>query len=237
MPRRVHVLFYCVLILAATATPVFGKRRAARPLTGLPEIQRVVIVILENADLAQAQVQPYLSYLTRHGALLTNYHAVAYPSQPNYVALTAGDTYGITSDSPVSINAIHIGDLLDASQLQWRVYAENYPGDCFLGEYSGNPHTGQYERKHTPFMSYIDVTQDTQRCSGAIVNATGFDADVYTNNLPQLSFYIPNSYNDGHETSLAFADAWLLRTIEEIFHVGTLRQRDDTATPIAGIWR
>jgi len=209
-------------------------------LTGLPEIQRVVIVILENADLAQAQVQPYLSYLTRHGALLTNYHG-------------------------------------------------------FLGEYSGNPQTGQYERKHTPFMSYIDVTQDTQRCSGAIVNATGFDADVYTNNLPQLSFYIPNSYNDGHETSLAFADAWLrsrfdpllsdprfivgtlfvvvfdeavstgpnmvycsfhgagvkpgvtsaepfdhyslLRTIEEIFHVGTLRQRDDTATPIAGIWR
>ncbi|GAC1437741.1 MAG: phosphatidylinositol-3-phosphatase [Thermoanaerobaculia bacterium] len=294
MFRRLLVLLLSFLI-ATTTTPLFAKRRAARSLTGMVEVQRVVVVILENADQAQAIAQPYLSYLARHGAMLTNYHAVAHPSQPNYFALTAGDTYGVTTDNTVAVDATHIGDLMDASHLTWRVYAENYPGNCYLGDYAGSPQTGQYLRKHNPFFSYADVVQVTERCSTVIVDAAAFDADILTNRLPQLSFYIPNSYDDGHETSLAFADAWLrtrfdpllsdprfiagtlfvvvfdeaiskgpnsvycsfygagvnpgvtsselsdhyslLRTIEDIFHLGTLHRHDETAAPIAGIWR
>lgn len=263
--------------------------------TGLPEVQRVVVVILENADFAQALDQPYLSYLTRHGGLLTNYHAIGHPSQPNYVALTAGDPYGVTSDDPFTADATHIGDLMDAHNLSWRIYAENYPGNCFSGNQVGDPKTGQYLRKHNPFISYSNVSANASRCDSAIVDANSFDADVYTNKLPHLSYYIPNSYNDGHQTSLTFADAWLrsrfdpllsdprfiagtlfivvfdeatstgsntvycsfygagvkpgassaeltdhyslLRTIEDIFHVGTLHHHDDTAVPISGIWR
>lgn len=293
-PAR-SLLISSFLILLAAAIPVSAKRRAVRSLTGLPEVQRVFVVILENADLTVAENQPYLSYLARHGALLTNYHAVTHPSQPNYIALTAGDTYGVTSDDPVTVNATHIGDLMDAANLSWKVYAENYPGDCFLGNFKGDPQSGQYERKHNPFFSFLDVVENQQRCSTIIVNATALEADVYTGNLPRLSFFIPNSYNDGHATSVAFADAWLrsrfdpllsdprfiqgtlfvvlfdegtssgpntvygvlygagvmpgatsaasydhyslLRTLEQIFHLGSLHRHDETAVPISDVWR
>ncbi len=178
-------------------------------MTGMAEVSRVFMVILENTDYATAVEQPYLAYLARHGALLANYHAIAHPSQPNYIALTAGSTYNVSSDDPITVNATHIGDLLDARNLSWRVYAENYPGGCFTGNQFGNPQTGQYLRKHTPFISYADVQSNTDRCNGAIVDANTLDADVYTGNLPRFSLYIPNSYNDGHQTSVRFADAWL----------------------------
>ena len=76
-------LFVCFsLVLFAVASPALAKRRAAQPLTGIVEVQRVVVVILENADLAAAESQPYLSYLARHGSLLTSSRLVATVVRP-----------------------------------------------------------------------------------------------------------------------------------------------------------
>ena len=263
-------------------------RRAVVPPAGIGEVQRVFIVVLENEDADAALLQPMLASLAARGALLRDYYAITHDSQPNYVALVAGSTYGVQND-PITLNAAHLGDLLDARGVSWKTYAEGYPGGCFLGAA-----TGLYVRRHVPFLSFANVQSDAARCA-RIVPASQLDADLQNRELPRFALYIPDLNDDGHNTSVAFAGAWLrdrfeplladpnfmagllfvvvfdegrvpgpnrvycaflgagvrpgsvsftrydhydlLRTIEEIFHTGTLQRLDDFATVISGIWR
>jgi hypothetical protein len=72
---------------AAATRPSRGRlNQAATP----PRVQHVVTIVLENTDYEQAIAQPFLAQLARNGGLLTNYSAVAHPSEPNYFALTTG---------------------------------------------------------------------------------------------------------------------------------------------------
>jgi len=290
--RRWPVTLTLVAVCLA-ALPMAGatRRRAAGPSShGMSEVRRVLMIIFENTDAAVAYAHPYLFELSQRGGALRNYHAVTHPSQPNYIAIAAGSTHGVLGSDAVTLSVPHLGDLLDARGLTWKVYAEDYPGDCFLGLTSGN-----YVRRHVPFLSFANVQKDPKRCRDAIVNASAFDADVATKNLPAFAMFIPDLLNDGHNTSVMFADAWLrgrfaplfddpvfmdgtlvilvfdegsttgpnivycvfygagvepgtstttfydhyslLRTVEEIFHLGTLHQHDETADVISGIWR
>jgi len=256
---------------------------------GMSEVRRVIVVILENTDVESALQQPFLATLAARGALLRNYHAIIHPSLPNYIALTAGSTFGIADDNPVTIDVPHLGDLFEAHGITWKVYAEGYPGNCFLGIQSGF-----YVRRHLPFLSYLDIQSNATRCREHILDATSFDADLASSALPQFVLYIPDVLHDGHDTGVAAADLWLqgrfgglvadprfmagtlfivvfdegspggtnavycsfsgagvrsgsvstnhddhydlLRTIEDIFHVGTLHRQDDTAHVIDDIW-
>jgi hypothetical protein len=47
---------------------------------------RILIVNFENTYINSTLKQPYFSKLTYNGTLLTNYHGVTHPSQPNYIA-------------------------------------------------------------------------------------------------------------------------------------------------------
>lgn len=163
-------------------------------------------MILENTRYDEAMRQPFLKELARRGALLENFSAVAHPSLPNYIALVAGSAYGITSDHNVTLDKPHIGDLLDAKGVSWKVYAEGYPGGCFL-----KAEDGDYARKHVPFLSFRDVQTDPARCA-RIVKASELKSDLDSRNLPRWSLYIPDQKNDGHDTGVAYADRWLSDT-------------------------
>jgi len=163
-------------------------------------------VILENTRYDEAMRQPFLKELARRGALLENFSAVAHPSLPNYIALVAGSAYGITSDHNVTLDKPHIGDLLDAKGVSWKVYAEGYPGGCFL-----KAEDGDYARKHVPFLSFRDVQTDPARCA-RIVKASELKSDLDSGKLPRWSLYIPDQKNDGHDTGVAYADRWLSDT-------------------------
>jgi hypothetical protein len=117
--------------------------------------------------------------------------------------MTAGTTSGVTTNGPVSLNVRHIGDLLEAKGKTWKVYAEGFPGHCFLGERSGT-----YVRKHVPFLSFENIQKDPRRCAN-VVEASVLSADVATGNLPVYSLYIPDQRDDGHDTGPAFADRWM----------------------------
>jgi phospholipase C len=116
------------------------------------------------------------------------------------------------------IDAPHLGDLLEQKGLQWKVYAEDYPGDCFLGATSGN-----YARKHVPFISFADVQNDPARCA-RIVEASQFDADLKASQLPDFSFYAPNLRDDGHNTGAAYADRWLSQRFGSLLQDSRFRQ-------------
>jgi phospholipase C len=179
---------------------------AAVSAQAAPSFRRVVIVMLENANYEDAVQQPFLKDFAARGALLTNYHAVAHPSQPNYVALTAGTHDGVFGDGNVTLDARNIADLLEAKGKTWKAYAEGYPGNCFLGSSEGT-----YARKHVPFLSFQDITSDASRCAN-VVDASSFAGDAARGTLPDYSFFVPDLNDDGHDTDVATADRWLSAT-------------------------
>jgi len=281
---RACIALCCVLL----ALPAICRPRAVvSPGRGIDAVKRVFIVVLENENFDNAFVQPTLASIADRGALLGAYYAVAHPSQPNYLALVGGATF-VTGSDPVTLPFAHLGDLLDERGVSWKAYAEDFPGNCFLGVGSG-----LYVRRHVPFLSFADVQSDPVRC-GRVVPATQLDADLAGRNLPRFAMYVPNLNDDGHNTSVAVADAWLrarfepllanpeftagmlfivvfdegrpagpnrvycaflgagvrpgsvaftpydhydlLRTIEEIFHTGSLHRLDESAKVITGVW-
>lgn len=168
-----------------------------------PSFKKVMYVVLENTSYDEALRQPFISKLIQQGASFSNFMAESHPSQPNYIAMIAGDTLGVMSDSNINLNANHLGDLLEAKSKTWKVYAEDFPGNCFTGAVSG-----LYVRKHVPFMSFTNVQKNSSRCAN-IVEAGALAHDIANNLLPDFSMYIPNLNNDGHDTGPSAADRWL----------------------------
>lgn len=168
-----------------------------------PSFKKVMIIVLENISYNAAMSQNFLTSFAGQGALLSNFNAETHPSQGNYIALTAGSTAGVTSDKPYNLNVSHLGDLLEAKGRTWKVYAQAYPGNCYLGTQSGT-----YVRKHVPFLSYLNVQQNPQRC-GNIVDDSGFSSDIAGGKLPDFSLFVPDIKNDGHDTGVAYASNWL----------------------------
>jgi Phosphoesterase family len=189
-------------------TPVqVSQAPAAGPAPGgSVRFKRVMIVVLENANYDEAIKQPFLASLTRRGASLTQFSGVAHPSQPNYIALISGSTHGVSTDQNVITDARNVGDLLEAKGLRWKVYAEGYPGNCFLGAEADG-----YVRKHLPFLSFKNIQSNPTRCM-RIVDASELSRDIRAGTLPEYSLYIPDLRNDGHDTGVSHADQWLSAT-------------------------
>lgn len=175
---------------------------AASHIARAEPFKKVMIVVFENTDAAQAEAQPFFSSIAKKGLRFDNFFAETHPSQGNYVALISGDQQNIHNDSNVNIDAPHLGDLLEKAGKTWKVYAEGYPGNCFLGARSGN-----YVRKHVPFLSFKNVQESPTRCAN-IQNSSSLESDIASGELPDFSMFIPDLKNDGHDTGVAFADSW-----------------------------
>ena len=168
--------------------------------------KKVLTVILENESNESAYEQNYLRKLATEGALLTNMQGVAHPSYPNYIALTSGSTWHIRSDHQQNLDVAHIGDLLEAKGKTWKVYAEGYPGNCFL-----DSKLKKYARRHVPFLSYVNVQSNPERCAH-IVPADQLVHDIAAGTLPDYMLYIPDNNNNGHDKPISYADQFLERT-------------------------
>lgn len=193
-------------VLNADARAVSQELRAGAPFN------KVFIVIFENEAEEEALKYPFFRDFAQHGALLSNYHAITHPSYPNYLALTAGTTFNIHTDFQRTIDATHLGDLLEAKGRTWRVYAEDYPGgrgDCRL-----ESTRGRYARRHVPFLSYRNV-QESSRCDN-IVAASQLPEDIANGTLADYSLFIPNVDDDGHDTNLEYADHWFAETFRPL---------------------
>jgi hypothetical protein len=188
-------------ILFATLTFALLSTAVAGTKTG-KYFDHVIFVMFENTNYAVALKQPFFGKLAKSGANFSNFMALTHPSQANYVGLTSGALNGVKGDGRYDINSSNIADLLESKNLTWKVYAEDYPGNCFTGMSSKG-----YARKHNPFISYLNIQKNPARCAN-IVNATQFDRDVASGSLPHYVFFIPNDSNNGHDTGVAYADKW-----------------------------
>lgn len=162
----------------------------------------VFVIVMENHDFAQALSGRYTAKLAAQYPIATDYHGVAHPSLPNYLALTSGSTWGIADDGYHRLPAGGLGAELTAAHVDWRAYMEGMTRGCFFSPYP-------YALKHNPFAYY------GQSCPSQVVNFTHFAPDMKAV-VPQFVWITPGLCNDGHDCSTAVADQWLSKVVPQI---------------------
>jgi len=97
-------------------------------------VNHFFVIMFENHGYNQVTGNSHWQKAIAQGLLLTNYHAIAHPSQPNYIATIAADVLTCPGDSKFDTNAHQLTDTLDAKGITWRTYQEDYPalagGNC-----------------------------------------------------------------------------------------------------------
>ena len=172
----------------------------------LPTLAHVVIVVEENrsqANIIGNQSAPFINALAANGAMMAQSFAETHPSEPNYLALFAGDTFGVTKDvCPVNGGAQpNLGSELLAAGYTFVGYAEGLPS---VG--SAVCSAGKYARKHVPWANFTNIPATNS------VPFSAFPMGSYAS-LPTVSFVIPNNDDNMHDGSIAAGDAWLNRQL------------------------
>ncbi|MGW6645841.1 alkaline phosphatase family protein [Streptomyces iakyrus] len=167
--------------------------------SGVPRPDHIVVVVEENRgyeDVIGSSEAPFINELARKGANLTQFFAITYPSQPNYLALFSGSTQGVDNDCPNDFSSRNLASQLIQEDLTFTGYAESLPSVGFKGCTSG-----PYVRRHTPWVNFTNLPDSVNR------PWTDFPKDF--SDLPEVSFVIPNLDNDMHDGSVKQGDAWL----------------------------
>lgn len=185
-----------------TPTGTLGAPRPSRAstgATGVPRFAHIVVVVEENkpyGELVGSPAAPFLTALAAGGALLTQSYGITHPSEPNYLALFSGSTQGLTGDScPHRFTGPNLAAALLAAGDTFVGYSESLPSPGYQGCYNG-----AYARKHSPWVNFAVPAAVNQPMSA-------FPADF--NQLPSVSFVIPNLQDDMHDGTIAQGDQWL----------------------------
>jgi phosphatidylinositol-3-phosphatase len=162
----------------------------------------VFVIVMENHSYSRALSGRYTAQLAAQYPTASDYHAVGFPSLPNYLALTSGSTWGISDDGYHRLPAGGLGAELTAAGIDWRAYMEGMSSGCFNSPYP-------YAVKHNPFAYYGGG------CPQQVVPFTTFAADM-RGNVPNFVWITPGLCHDGHDCSTAIADQWLSQTVPMI---------------------
>ena len=200
-----------LVLLAAFALP------SAQAGGAVPQLAHVVVIVFENKEEQQvigAHNAPTFTRFARTYARLRDYHGVAHPSLPNYLALVSGATHGIRSDcTSCSVAARNLADTLEQAGRTWKTYAEGLPRPGFTGAFAG-----RYAKKHDPFLYFRDVAGSPARRRN-VVPLTQLALDLRSQQLPDFALVVPDGCHSMHDCSVRTGDRWLARTIPPLLDV------------------
>jgi acid phosphatase len=208
----IRKLLATVGLLAASLAPTVAN---IPPADGVPAAPtKVLTIIEENHSFSQMKNQmPYLFSLSQRYGYATQYYGVTHPSEPNYIAIAGGSTFGITDDQPPSVNAAKVGaakSIFDQALNRGKTaksYMESMGSNCQL---TGS---GSYAVKHNPWAFF---SASRTRCNSFDIPASSFLSDARNNRLPNAGMLVPNQCNDAHNCSLAVADDWLRQRLPTV---------------------
>jgi phospholipase C len=213
------------IAIAAFATllgMVIGSGSASADSTrpDLKNYQHVFVIMMENTGynaLIGNPNAPWINDAAGKYGLATNYTGVIHPSQPNYIAATAGIT-GADSDNDETLDVPNLVDQLESHGKTWKSYSQSFSlcnGNA-LAHSCGNQ---LYERKHNPFVSFADVQSSPARMAN-IVDLGQLDADLSSGNVPDYSFIAPDQCNDMHGRAATPADPCDFSQIQSLISTG-----------------
>jgi hypothetical protein len=182
----------------------FGSGRGTPPARW----DHVVVVIFENKSFAQifdpAMPASYMRSLAASCGLASDYWSVYPKSLANYLAITSGDTHGMTANPPPDQTPIAGSSIFQQLGSDWTVLAQSAGSNCRLTNNGTN-----YEPRHVPSLYYTAI-----RTTCAL-------RTVPLGAVPDLSrrftIIIPDKLNDMHMTAttpeipqrIEAGDAWL----------------------------
>ena len=212
------------VVLALSLTPaVAGSDQS------MPPYAHIFVIIEENHttdEIIGNPAAPTFTRLARTYGFASNFYAIRHPSEPNYISLVGGDTFGIADDDAVycvphlkhwgceksdrtgyvdhTITAPNLASQLDSAGLSWKGYFEDLPEPgaliyrwpSDLKPVRGKPE-GLYGAKHNGFVSFKSVQDDPKRSEKIV----GFDVlarDIKAGTLPRFAHIVPNQCNDMH---------------------------------------
>src|ERR1700732_5315270 len=162
-------------------------------MASVPAYDHIVVVVEENHNFDEiigSPAAPYINGLAAGGALLSNYTAITHPSEPNYFALYAGSTFGVTDDN---------------------AHSEPDPTLATILQGAGKTFTGYIEpaspAKHNPWESFPEGFT-VERDFSSFPTSNNFAS------LPSVSFVVPDQNDDMHDGSIQQGDTWLQTNID-----------------------
>lgn len=194
---------------------------------GLSPSSTVFVILMENhnwSSILGSASAPYINgTLLPMASYCDQYYnpPAIHPSLPNYLWLEAGTGFGITNDSPPSVNhqttTNHFVTQLKNAGISWKTYQEDISGTTC-------PTTDSYPYyvKHNPFAYFDDVT--ISGCTSVMRPFTELATDLSANNLARYNFITPNICNDMHDSctpvnnSIKQGDNWLSQNLPMILN-------------------
>ncbi len=213
--------------------PMTAPRLAVPNRRVVPAFDHVFFVFMENENYSGGEAPankgdfivnnpnaPYLNgVLAYNGSLLSNMYATTHPSDPNYLAVTGGSTFGLTRNVTVGTDQIpgtNLGDELDAARLSWKGYAEGAAGNCDMTSHN-TAAGGYYVPDDEPFMDYADIVSDPLRCAAHNQPLDQMARDLTaTKTTPNFVWFAANDVNDMEDGGVTTGDRWLQNTLPMI---------------------
>ena len=221
--------------LAFTITPSVTAPTLAAPVSTVPRFQHVFLIYMENNNynstsdpanggpgiIGNTSQAPYINSLLSQGSLLSNYHALTHSSDPNYVAIAAGQTFGHASGggapaadciSSCTFTGTNLGNELDAAGETWKQYIQSQTGDC---DYTDS---GNYEADDAPFGYFADMKSNNAYCDAhwqPLTQLTGTDL-LSAAMTPNFVWADADSCNDMEGCGIAAGDTWLKGFVPQI---------------------
>jgi phosphatidylinositol-3-phosphatase len=200
-----------------------------------------VVIVMENKsyeDVVGSREAPYLNGLAQKAAIPAAIYGTTHPSLPNYLALIAGDTFGITQDcTNCHVKGNNLAVQFRKAHISWKAYMQGMPRPCYHGAFAGRyppGHLGlgdpaarsrpdadvrgsgrRYAKKHDPFM-YFDNVRKNQKLCGHVVPIRELRTDLKGGKPPTFMFITPDLCNDMHDCVVRAGDQFLSRIVPKL---------------------
>jgi len=224
MRAAARIALWSLALSALAATALAGG-----PSPAMPHYDHIWVIIEENHttdEIIGNPAAPTFTRLAREYGFASNYYALRHPSEPNYVALVGGETFGIADDDAFyctpgkadwgcgksgqpgyvdhTVAGRSLVDQLAHKGLSWKGYFEDIPEPGSLAyrwpspqEPAAGKPDSLYAVKHNGFMTFKSVQDASDRASKIV----GFDVlehDIRAGTLPNFAHIVPNQCNDMH---------------------------------------
>jgi phosphatidylinositol-3-phosphatase len=218
---RVGISSIVILALMALVTPsVFAQR--ANDNSSISPFKHVFVIMMENTSFASLIGNPNAPWINRAAktyGFANNYTGVTHPSQPNYIAATSGSLNGVSSDATTTINVPNIVDQLEAHDKTWKAYMQSLFAGGNTDKLASSAGNQLYERKHDPFVSYLDVQSNPDRMENVVALERFYD-DLANNTVPDYSWISPDQCHDMHGRAATPADPCDFTQVQSLIATG-----------------
>jgi phosphatidylinositol-3-phosphatase len=216
--NQILISVLVVLMLTAVAagpgsnTPAIASMVATTSLVRQATmISKILVIMEENHSIGQVfpSQMPYLWRLAEQYGRATSWSDVGHPSLPNYLAIFGGSAFNDPQDCLPAVGCTYSGPSVFGQTIargeSARAYQESMPKPCDLSD------SADYDVNHNPWAYFPDESPlcRANDVPAGTVHAGPLLRDVRNGSLPTVGELSPNLVHDGHDGSLAQADAWL----------------------------